>query len=147
MARCLWMALAATGLMLAALPACAESREAVATSVVTEWVIENTNVVADEVVQAVIGDVPVISQIAGDALAHQVRDNVTWDYADPVCSSDGRCEVIATASVSLEVDIPVVGEREYVASLPFAFTVDTEARAVERWFPRPLDASVEERRE
>ena len=141
------MALAATGLMLAALPACGESREAVATRVVTEWVIENTNAVADEVVRAIIGDVPVISGLAGDALAHQVRDNVTWDYADPVCASGDTCEVIATASVSIEVDIPVVGEREYVASLPFAFTVDTEARAVVRWFPRLLDATVEERRE
>ena len=141
------MALAATGLMLAALPACGESREAVATRVVTEWVIENTNAVADEVVEAVVGDVPIISQIAGDALAHQVRDNVTWSYAEPVCASGGGCGVVATASVSLRVDIPVVGEREYVASLPFAFTVDTEARTVERWFPRLLDASVEERRE
>lgn len=141
------MALAATSLMLVVLPACGESREAVATSVVTEWVIENTNVVADEVVQAVIGDVPIISGIAGDALAHQVRDNVRWDYVDPVCASGDRCEVIATASVSLEVDIPVVGEREYVASLPFAFTVDTEARAVVQWAVRLLDASVEERRE
>ena len=141
------MALAATGLMLAALLSCGESREAVATRVVTEWVIENTNVVADEVVQAVIGDVPVVSGIAGDALAHQVRDNVTWDYDEPECAPEERCEVVATASVSLRVDIPVVGEREYVASLPFAFTVDTEARAVERWFPRLLDASVVERRE
>ncbi|MCY4625587.1 MAG: hypothetical protein OXC99_11395 [Chloroflexi bacterium] len=135
-------ALAILGLAMTA--ACGGSQEAIATRVVTGWVTDNVDVVSDEVVKLVVGDLPVLTQIAGDVLADRIVDSATWEYAEPECEPDDRCRVTATASVRIDVTLPLLGDRRYVASLPFSLLVDTESESVLRWNPVPLDASVEE---
>ena len=60
-----------------------ESQEDIATEVARTWVDKSIDEVSDAVVELVIGKVPVVSQIAGDAIAEQVRDNVVWSYSAP----------------------------------------------------------------
>lgn len=136
------VALACAGLVAAM--GCGPSKEAVATRVVTDWVTDNVDPVSEEMARLVIGDYPVLAQVAGDVLADRIEDSTTWAYAEPECDSYDRCRVTATASVTIDVSLPMLGDRRYVASLPFALFVATDSRTVLRWEPQPLDASVEE---
>ena len=129
---------------LAVSAACGVSQEAIATRVVTDWVTDNVDPVADEVARLVIRDYPVLTQVDGDILTDRIVDSTTWEYAEPECEPDDRCDVTATASVTIDVTLPLLGDRRYVASLPFSLLVDTESESVLRWTPAPLDASVEE---
>ena len=92
----------------------------------------------------VTGNVPIVSQIAGDVLTDQVRDNVAWSYSTPKRVGDEEYQVAATASVTLSVELPLLGTKVYVASLPFILDVDTKAKTVERWSLDALSATVEE---
>ena len=47
------------------------------------WVDTSTDEVSDEVIELVVGEVPVVSQIAGVVLAEQIRDNQAWAYSAP----------------------------------------------------------------
>lgn len=135
------LACAAIGVVMA----CGANQEAVATRVATEWVTDNVDPVSEEFARLVIGDYPILAQVAGDVLADRIQDSVTWAYDEPQCESDDRCRLIATASVTIDVSLPLLGDRRYVASLPFSLLVDTDAESVLRWLPQPQDASVEER--
>lgn len=128
-----------------AVMACGVNQEAVATRVATDWVTDTVDSVSEEFARLVIGDYPILAQVAGDVLADRIQDSVTWAYNEPRCESDGRCRLIATASVTIDVSVPLLGDRRYVASLPFSLLVDTDAESVLRWQPQPQDASVEER--
>lgn len=136
------MALACIGL--AGTMACGQSQEAVATRVVTEWVTDNPAAVSQEMTRLVIGAFPLLAQVSGDFLVDRIEDSATWTYDEPECESDDRCRVTATASTTIDVSLPLLGDRRYVASLPFSLLVNTGARTVLRWTPQPLDASVEE---
>lgn len=132
-------------LALATSAACGGNKEAIATRVVTEWITDSVDPVADEVARLVIRDYPVLTQVAGDILADRIVDSATWEYSEPDCDPYDRCQVTATTSVSIDVTLPVLGDRRYVASLPFSLLVDTEEESVLRWNPVPVDATVEER--
>ncbi len=128
-----------------AVMACEANQEAVATRVATDWVTDNVDPVSEEFARLVIGDYPILTQVAGDVLADRIQDSVTWAYGEPECEPDGRCRLIATASVTIDVSVPLLGDRRYAASMPFSLLVDTDAESVLRWSPQPQDASVEER--
>ena len=121
-----------------------ESQEDIATEAARTWVDNSIEDVSHAVAALVTGNVPIVSQIAGDVLTDQVRDNVAWSYSTPKRVGDGKYEVAATASVTLSVELPILGTKVYVASLPFILDVDTNARTVERWSPDALSATVEE---
>ena len=98
--------------------------------------------VSNAVAELVTGNVPILSQIAGDALAGQVRDNVVWSYSTPKPKAMKNTRWLR-ASVTL-IELPLLGTKAYVASLPFILDVDTKAKTVERWSPDVLSATVEE---
>ena len=55
-----------------------ESQEDIATEVARTWVDNSIEDVSNAVAALVIGNDPIVSKIAGDVLAGQVRDNVVW---------------------------------------------------------------------
>ena len=124
-----------------------ESQEEIATGVARTWVNTSIDDVSDTVVTLVIGEAPLLSQIAGEALAKQVHDNVAWSYSTPKREGEDKYQVTVTASVTLRVEIPLLGTKAYVASLPFILDVDTNTKTVERWSPNALSATVEEQSE
>ena len=121
-----------------------ESQEDIATKVAKTWVDNSIEDVSNAVAELVTGNVPIVSQIAGDVLADQVRDNVVWSYSTPKREGDEKFQVAVTASVTLSVELPLLGTKAYVASLPFILDVDTKAKTVERWSLDALSATVEE---
>ena len=126
--------------------ACGRNQEAVATRVVTEWVTDSAQPVADEIAQLLIGEFPDLTRISEDLISDKIEDSFSWSYMAPECESNIKCDVTATASVIIGVNLPMLGNRTYIASLPSTLLVDTHDRAVLRWTPHPLDAYVEEQR-
>ena len=124
--------------------ACGRNQEAVATRVVTDWVTDNAEPVADEIAQLLIGEFPDLKRIPEDQIIDKIEDSFSWSYMPPECESNVRCDVTATASVIFGVDLPTLGRRTYIASLPSTLLVDTHDRAVLRWTPHPFDAYLEE---
>ena len=124
---------------------CGESREDITTETARAWVDQSIDEVSNTVVELVIGEVPVATQLAGQVLADKIRDNLTWTYYKPRPQDFVRYEITATAAVDFSLDIPLLGERAYVVSLPFNLEVDTDDRTVVSWWPDVLSATVEER--
>lgn len=124
-----------------------KSQEEVAIEVASAWVDGSIEEVSNAVVDLVVGESPVLNQIAGDVLADQIRDNVVWSYSASKRGVENEYQVTATASVTLSVDIPLLGTKAYVASMPFILDVDTVAKNVTRWSPDALSASVKEQGE
>ena len=121
-----------------------ESQEDIATEVARTWVDNSIDDVSNAVVELVTGNNPIVSQIAGGVLAEQVRDNVEWSYSTPKREGEEKYQVAVTASVTISVELPLLGTKAYVVSMPFILDVDTNAKTVERWSPDALSATVEE---
>ena len=136
------MTLACVGIVAAL--GCGRNQEAVATRVVTDWVTDGAEPVADEIAQLLIDEFPDLTRISEDQIVHKIRDAYSWSFKVPECGSNIRCDVTATASVIFGVNLPMLGNRTYIASLPSTLLVDTHARTVLRWTPHPLDAYLEE---
>ncbi len=136
------MTLVCVGIVLSV--ACGRSQEAVALRVVTDWVTDNADTAADEIAQLVIGEFPHLMQLPEDQVEHKIKDAYSWTFTPPECGSNVRCDVTAIASVIFGVNLPELGNRTYIASLPSTLLVDTHARTVLRWTPHPLDAYLEE---
>ena len=124
--------------------ACERSQEAVAIRVVTDWVTDNADTAADEIAQLVIGEFPDLMRLPEDQVEHKIKDAYSWSFKPPECGSNIRCDVTAIASVIFSVNLPTLGNRTYIASLPSTLLVDTHGRTVLRWTPHPLDAYLEE---
>ena len=109
-----------------------------------EWVDSSTDAVADEVVKLVIGEVPIVSGLASSVISNQINDRIAWSYAEPVKSSGSVYEVEATATVQLELDVPIFGTKKIDVSLPFDLRVDVNNGEITRWLPNLPSASVVE---
>ncbi len=72
-----------------------------------------------------------IKQLATEA----IEDRLRWTVSDPTPGSGDLYRVSATATVQVNADLPVVGERTYLATLPFRFEVDVKDKAVVSWTP------------
>ena len=130
----------------ASLACSSKSQEDTAIEVAQEWTDDSIENVSDDVVQLLLGQFPSIGGIAGDILADQVKEMVDWDYQAIGSEGDNTYRIVATASVSLEISLPVVEDREYEISLPFDLWVDTKGLTVERWDPKLTSASIEEKK-
>ena len=121
-----------------------ESQQDIATEVAMTWVDESIEDVSDAVVQLLVGDIPGLGQIAGDALTEQVRENVEWSYSTGESLGEDKYRLAATGSVTVAVEIPLLGAKTFVVSMPLVLDVDTETRTVDRWSPDISSASVQE---
>ena len=107
------------------------------------WAEENTQTVVSEVVAFIASGIPGAS-LLDDVIAEQVVKLLTWDFSDPVKTGDENYSVLATVSTSVELDLPVVGEKGYKASLPFNLRVDAGAGEVTGWSADISQADVSE---
>ena len=121
-----------------------ESQQDIASEVAMTWVDESIEDVSDAVVQLMLGDIPGLSQIAGDALTEQIHENVEWSYSTGKSLGENKFQLSATGSVTVKVEIPLLGTKAYVVSVPFVLDVDTNSRTVDRWSPDLSSASVQE---
>ena len=130
--------------LLASFGCAGQSQEDIAVEVAEKWTDDSIESVADSVVQVLVGEFPIVSRLAGDILADQVKERVSWSYRGIGSEGDDTYRVVATASVNLSLSLPFIGDREYSVSLPIDLWVDTENRSVNRWVPNISSASVRE---
>ena len=136
------VALAALAIVAVMVAACGEESESdIATKAAKDWVDRNIDRAADEIVALLIGEAPIVSQIASDVLAGQIRRNVNWTYSTPsrrieyqadswdTYEAKVRYDVTATATVELTLSLPMAGPKTYTVSLPFDLEVKTETRS------------------
>ena len=109
------------------------------------WVDSNTDAAADEIVKLIIGEIPVVSALAGNVIAGEINKQIQWSYSEPVSMSGSAYRVTATASVEPEFDVPLLGSKAYEISLPFVLRVDVSNEEVTGWSPDITEASVSEK--
>ena len=80
-------------------------------------------------------------------MAEQIRDNLAWAYSAPRRAGEDRYRVTVTARVNLGIELPLLGDKSYAASLPFNLDVDTNTETAVRWSLDVLSATVGEQRE
>ena len=130
--------------ILGLLAACGDSKADIADEVAREWVDASIDLAANAAAELVIDESPALAQLAGAALAGQIREHLNWSYSTPRKLSEDRYSVIATAEGDLQIDLPLLGDKAYRVSAPFYLDIDTEARTVSNWSIDPLQARVEE---
>ena len=113
--------------------ACGDDPEQVALDVAKEWSANALDSVAAEIGDAVTGNIPVLSGLAGGVVRDQLAQGIGWSFSSPTQSGDARYAVRATASSTLTVSIPILGDQVYEVQAPFDLVIDTDAKAVVRW--------------
>ena len=120
----------------------ARSDEEIALEVAKEWSSSSIDDISELAMGLLVGNAPIVTQIGGDILADKIRDKVAWRYSEAQCPSDGQCEVSATASAALDINIPFVFNDTVTVELPFDLDIDTGTRRVTDWDPDIGAASV-----
>lgn len=80
-----------------------------------------------------------------EVVASGIQDNLEWTTNSVEQPQDGNYTVNATASVTLNINIPAAGELSYTASQPFRIRVDVENRTVVDWSFNQSVFSLEEK--
>ena len=110
------------------------------------WANENTQVVVSEVVAFIASGIPGPS-LLDDLIAEQVIKLLSCEFSEPEETGEGIHAVLATVSTSVELGLPVVGEKKYKALLPFNLRVDADAGdagEVVQWSADITEADVSE---
>lgn len=121
-----------------------EDKKQIAAEVAAKWVDTSIDEASDAVAELVIGENPIVTQVAGGVLAGRIRENLSWDYSEPERRGEDQYAVTATATADIKVEAPPLIDKRYVASLPFKLDVDTDSKSVLRWVPDSLAAKIEE---
>ena len=103
--------------------------------VARDWVESNVDVLGEEVSEAIVGENVVLRGLGGEAVERAINSVVTWSY-EPHVEVAGEVLVIATAAVSFEVDVPLLGQKNVAGEVPFNLYIDGDR--VDRWL---LDSS------
>ena len=118
------------------------SDEEIAAEVAREWSGASIDEASELVMGLLVGNLPVVTQIGGGALADRIRREVSWTYSVPECRGEEQCEVTATAEADMDINIPLVLNDTATIRMPFLLDIDTGERRVTDWVPEIGSASV-----
>ena len=96
------------------------------------WVQSNVDATGEEIAAFVSGNNWAVRELGGEWLESKINDVVHWRYGPTQDVGGGITEVVTTASVSFDVQIPAASGNVR-ASLPFLLAVDREAQQVTSW--------------
>ena len=111
----------------------ARSDEEIALEVARDWSSSSIDDISELAMGLLVGNAPIVTQIGGGVLADKIRDKVAWSYSEARCPREGQCDVTATASAALDINIPFVFNDTVTVELPFDLDIDTGARRVTDW--------------
>ncbi len=135
-----------TCLLLVSVLGCGDSeaeKEALALNSARSWTEGNTEPVIGEIVTLVTSGVPGASLLSG-VIAEQIAGLLSWEYSEPVKTTDDSYRVTATVLTRASIDLPLVGSKTYEARLPFDLQVDVNTGSVTKWSPNLTSATVGE---
>ena len=118
------------------------SDEEIAAEVAREWSGSSIDEASEVVMGLLVGNIPVVTQIGGAALADRIRQEVRWSYSTPECGDGGHCEVTATAAADVDINVPLVLNDTASIRMPFLLDIDTGEERVTGWNAELGSASV-----
>ena len=118
-------------------------RKTQALNTARNWTETSTEPVIAEIVTLATDRVSGAS-LFSDLIADQIAQLLSWDYSEPVKSTESIYEVTATVSTQVTLDLPVLGSKTYGASLPYDLRVDVSTGSVVSWSADLTGASVGE---
>ena len=118
------------------------TEEETAAEVAREWSSSSIDEASEVVMGLLVGNLPVVAQIGGAALADKIRQEVRWSYSTPECGDGGHCEVTATAAANLDINVPLVLNETATIRMPFLLDIDTGEERVTVWNADLGSASV-----
>ena len=118
-------------------------RKTQALNTARNWTETSTEPVIAEIVTLATDRVSGAS-LFSDLIADQIAQSLSWDYSEPVKTTENIYEVTATVSTQVSLDLPLLGSKTYKASLPFDLQVDVSTGSVVRWSADLTGASVGE---
>lgn len=118
--------------------------ERIADEVARQWAEDSAAEIGDAIAEALLEEEPLLRPVASAVVEAVLERIITWSFSSASQYQDALYDVIATASVETDVDIPLLGAKTYVISLPFTVRVDTSNRTIRSSRANILDASVRE---
>ena len=109
-----------------------------------QWAEDSAAEIGDAIAEALLEEEPLLRPVASAVVEAVLERIITWSFSSASQYQDTLYDVIATASVETDVDIPLLGARTYVISLPFTVRVDTSNRTIRSSRANILGASVRE---
>ena len=135
-----------TCLVLLSVSGCGDSeaeRKAQALNTAQNWAENSTDTVIGEIVALVTSGIPGASLLSG-IIASEIADLLSWEYSEPVKTTDAIYEVTATVSTQMSLDLPLVGSKTYEARLPIDLEIDVSDGSVTEWSADTENSSVGE---
>ena len=104
------------------------------------WVSSNVDATGEAIAAFVSGNNWAVRELGGEWLESEINKVVLWQYGPTRDIGDGMTEVVATASVSFDVEVATVSGN-VTASLPFVLEVDRDTQQVASWSVDVTDAT------
>ena len=123
--RLIPVVIVALGICFVAVSCGGNDSEKVALQAAEDWGKSSINNVSAAIGEEVTGSTPVLSVLAGAVIEDLLRDRIRWEFSIPVKQSDNRYEVIAKASATISIEIPLLPDKGYDVSAVYELDVDT----------------------
>ena len=118
--------------------------EDIVSEVIKTWADANADVIVAQITERISLEVPLTGRLADTVLRTQVEDNLALVFSVPRRIGEGLYRLTVTTETVLEFDLPLIGKKAYIVSLPFNVDIDIESKTVEGWEADVSSAKVEE---
>ena len=105
------------------------------------WVEANVDATGEEIAAFLSGNNWAVRELGGEWIEDRIHDVVMWTYGPERKIDDRFSEVVAIASVSFDLDVPIASGN-ITASMPFILEIDVDAQAVVGWRADVIGASL-----
>ena len=105
------------------------------------WVESNVDAAGEEIAAFLSGNNWAVRELGGEWIEGKINEVVLWSYGPEEKIDDRMSRVVATASVSFDVNLPVASGR-ITASMPFVLEIDLDAQRVAAWHPDVMGAAL-----
>ena len=122
----------------------APTPEDIVSEVTRAWADANTDVIVAQITERISLEVPLTGRLGDAVLRTQVEDNLALVFSVPRRIGEGLYRLTVTTETVLEFDLPLIGKKAYIVSLPFNVDIDIESKMVEDWEADVSSAKVEE---
>lgn len=105
------------------------------------WVEANVDATGEEIAAFLSGNNWAVRELGGEWIEDRIHDVVMWTYGPERKIDDRISEVVATASVSFDINVPIASGN-ITASMPFILEIDVDAQAIVGWRADVIGASL-----
>jgi len=100
-----------------------------ARDVSTEWVFGKTSLIAKQITDSTIGQIPLEEPILNDKITEQIRQKSAWTFNEPEKVTEDTYHV----NVSAQINLRVIDQGTYNIAAIYRLTIDTKGKAVREY--------------